>query len=78
MCDNLSALMLSHNHLLHVIIKHIKLDIHFVHESVVTSNLGIQHVHGSIQVADALTIPLPTNVFQDLRTRLKVVSLTQH
>lgn len=44
LCDSISAVMLAHNPILHARTNHIELDIHFVHEKVVTNQLQIQHV----------------------------------
>ncbi|CAJ2673651.1 unnamed protein product [Trifolium pratense] len=72
LCDNVSAVLIAHNPVLHARTKHLELDIHFVREKVVTKNLTIQHVPGTDQTADALTKPLPTSRFLALRDKLKV------
>lgn len=41
LCDNHSALALSHNYVLHARTKHLELDIHFVREKVSTKKLLI-------------------------------------
>lgn len=76
MCDNLGAVQLSHNPILHARTKHIELDIHFVRECVISKLLKIQHVPSSMQLADTLTKPLGTTAFQELCTKLKVVAIS--
>ncbi|MCI14971.1 retrovirus-related Pol polyprotein from transposon TNT 1-94, partial [Trifolium medium] len=44
LCDNLSAVSLSHSPILHAKTKHIELDIHFVREKVISRQLHILHV----------------------------------
>lgn len=72
-CDNLSAIMLSHNMVLHVQTKHIELDIHFVRERVVVKKLHIQHVMCHAQLANMLTKPLMTILFLEFHPKLKVM-----
>lgn len=74
LCDNLSAMLLSHNHILHARTKHVELDIHFIYERIITKKLKIQHVPSNVQVADTLTKPLGTSTFHELQTKLKVAS----
>ncbi|PNX55577.1 putative copia-type protein, partial [Trifolium pratense] len=76
LCDNVNAVLIAHNHVLHARTKHLKLDIdHFVREKVVAKNLSIQHVPGTDQITDALTKPLPSSQFLALRDKLKVFDL---
>ncbi|PNX93512.1 histone deacetylase, partial [Trifolium pratense] len=62
LCDNLSAVSLAHNPVLHSRTKHIELDIHFVREKVLSKHLNVLHVPAADQLADPLTKPLsPSN-----------------
>lgn len=70
--DNLSAVALSHNPVLHSRTKHLELDIHFVREKVVGNALIVTHVPASQQVADALTKPLLSSLFLSTRSKLDV------
>ncbi|PNX69458.1 putative copia-type protein, partial [Trifolium pratense] len=55
LCDNISAVSLAHNPILHSRTKHIELDIHFVREKVLSKHLNVLHVPASDQLADPLT-----------------------
>ena len=72
-CDNMSAVALTHNPILHARTKHMELDIFFVREKVINKSLIITHVPSLDQVADIFTKPLSTTRFETLRDNLKVV-----
>lgn len=73
LCDNLSAILLSHNPILHARTKHIELDINFVRERVIAKAMKIQHLPSLLQLAYTLMKPLGTHAFQDIRTKFKVL-----
>lgn len=75
-CDNLSAVALSHNPVLHARTKHMELDIHFVREKVVSQAMSVLHVPASAQIADVFTKPVSSSQFPILRTKLNVCSYT--
>ncbi|CAL9029103.1 unnamed protein product [Prunus brigantina] len=54
-CDNISAMALSSNHVLHSRAKHIEIDCHFVRQRVTRRDFLLQHVSSAQQVADVLT-----------------------
>lgn len=61
--------------MLHVRIKYIKLNIHFVvWEMVVAKKLQIQHVPTTAQITDTRTKFLGSAQFRDMRFKLKVQS----
>ncbi|GAU39478.1 hypothetical protein TSUD_159100 [Trifolium subterraneum] len=72
LCDNLSAVSLAHNPILHSRTKHIELDIHFVREKVLSKHLYVRHVPAVDQLADPLTKPLSPSNYAAIRTKLKL------
>ncbi|KAK2448711.1 hypothetical protein QL285_007961 [Trifolium repens] len=76
LCDNLSVVSLAHNPVLHSKTKHLELDIHFVRDKDLSKKLQVLHVPASDQLADPLTKPLSSTNFADLRSKLKVFSLS--
>ncbi|CAN1840048.1 Retrovirus-related Pol polyprotein from transposon RE1 [Linum perenne] len=71
-CDNLSATYLSANPVFHSRSKHLEIDFHFVREQVAAKNLLVSYISTKDQIADALTKPLPTKRYEELRIKLKV------
>ncbi|PNX93258.1 histone deacetylase, partial [Trifolium pratense] len=71
LCDNLSAVSLAHNPILHSRTKHIELDIHFVREKVLSKQLQVLHVPASDQLADPLTKPLSPSNYAAIQAKLK-------
>lgn len=74
LCDNLSAVSLAHNPILHSRTKHMEIDLFFVREKVISKQLRVVHVPGTDQWADALTKPLSSSKFLELRPKLNVTS----
>ncbi|GAU29238.1 hypothetical protein TSUD_362280 [Trifolium subterraneum] len=72
LCDNISAVALAHNPILHSRTKHLELDIHFVREKVTSKQLNVKHVSAIDQLADPLTKPLSPSNYAAIRTKLKV------
>ncbi|MCH82167.1 retrovirus-related Pol polyprotein from transposon TNT 1-94, partial [Trifolium medium] len=72
LCDNISAVSLAHNPILHSRTKHIELDIHFVREKVLSKHLNVLHVPASDQLVDPLTKPLSPSNYAAIRVKLKV------
>lgn len=71
-CDNMSAVSLTHNPVLHARTKHMELDVHFLREKVVAQALSVVHIPAADQTADILTKPLSATQFCALRNKLHV------
>ncbi|KAM1010062.1 hypothetical protein TB1_044704 [Malus domestica] len=63
-CDNLSAIALAYNPIMHQRTKHIEVDVHFVRERVAKKLLQVQFVSSTEQFADILTKGLSAPLFQ--------------
>lgn len=72
-CDNMGAVALTHNHVLHARTKHMELDIFFVRDKVINKSLIVTHVPSLDQVADIFTKALSPTRFAALASNLKVV-----
>lgn len=59
-CDNISAVYLTENPVLHGRTKHVELDVHFVREKVAIGEVRVRHVPTRQQIADIMTKGLPT------------------
>jgi hypothetical protein len=69
-CDNLFALHMSVNPVLHARTKHIAIDYHFVREKVALGTLITRFVPSSSQLADRFTKPLSRVTFDGLKSKL--------
>ena len=72
-CDNLSAVHLIANPVLHKKSKHFATHYHFAREKVAAGTLVVKHIPAAQQLADIFTKPLPQHSFYDLRFKLGVV-----
>ncbi|GKF39193.1 ribonuclease H-like domain-containing protein, partial [Tanacetum coccineum] len=64
-CENFSAIYMSTNPVQHQWTKHIKIDIHFVHDMVTAGHVRVLHVPSRYQYADIFTKVLPSALFED-------------
>nr|XP_016495422.1 PREDICTED: uncharacterized mitochondrial protein AtMg00810-like [Nicotiana tabacum] len=71
--DNLSALYMTTNPVMHARTKHVELDYHFVREKVAQGQLLTQFVRSRDQLADIHTKALAKDQFTILRSKLGVV-----
>lgn len=73
-CDNLSAVYLTANLVLHSRSKHIDVDYHYIRERVALGFIETQHIPATSQLADIFTKSLSRQAFMDLRFKLGVRS----
>ena len=74
MCDNMSAINISKNPVLHSRTKHIEVKFHSIREHVQKGDISIQFVKLEEQLADIFTKPLAEDRFCMLRTCLGILS----
>nr|KYP44096.1 hypothetical protein KK1_034411 [Cajanus cajan] len=74
-CDNLSAVLITANPVLHSKTKHFELDLHFVRDKVKQNEVRVIHLPAEYQVADTLTKPLAKQHFHHFRNKLMVTTL---
>lgn len=74
-CDNLSAVLMSANPVLHSRTKHLELDVYFVREKVQQGIISVCHISAKDPIADTLTKPLSKGQFLLLRDKLKVQNI---
>ncbi|XP_075086379.1 uncharacterized protein LOC142169076 [Nicotiana tabacum] len=72
-CDNLSALYMTTNPIMHARTKHVELDYHFVREKVAQGQLITQFIRSKDQQADVHIKALRKDQFQFFRDKLGVV-----
>ncbi|KAG5116835.1 hypothetical protein JHK84_042948 [Glycine max] len=74
LCDNVGAIFLTKNPVIHTRSKHIALDFHFIRELVESKLLQTCHVSSVDQIADIFTKPLTKDRIFLLRSKIKVYS----
>jgi hypothetical protein len=72
--DNIRAISISKNPVMHSKMKHIPIKYHFLREQVVQKNIRIEYVGTKEQVAYIFTKPLPRESLEYLCQRLGVIS----
>jgi hypothetical protein len=76
--DNMSAMALSKNPVLHDRSKHIDTKFHFIRECVEKGEIALSFASTQDQLADLFTKSLGNTRFQELRRRIGVTDLQQH
>ena len=71
-CDNLSAINISKNPVLHSRTKHIDIRHHFIRDLVENKIMALEHVATERQLADIFTKALYANQFEKLREELGI------
>lgn len=74
-CDNLSAVLLSHNPVLHARTKHMEIDIFFAREKLLKGDIAAAHLPSALQIADVFTKPLANTQLSLIRSKLNLVDL---
>jgi len=72
--DNLGAVLLSANPVMHSKSKHFELDLHFVREHIQQQHVQLLHIPARYQVADPFTKPISGSRFPQLRNKLTVTN----
>ncbi|OMO66088.1 Reverse transcriptase, RNA-dependent DNA polymerase [Corchorus capsularis] len=73
-CDNIGAMFVSVNPMLHSKMKHVSIDFHFVRGKVNAGHLLFHHVSSKDQLADLLTKPLSRQQFLSLTSKIGLSS----
>ena len=76
-CNNMSALNIAHNLVLHDRTKHIEINCHFTREKVMDGLLQLTYLPTSSQLADVFTKILPSSQFQTLLSKLGMCNTPQ-
>jgi len=72
-CDNLGAVLLTANPIMHSRTKHFELDLHFIRDKVKHKQVFVRHIPARFQIADAFTKPISGSAFHDFRQKLTMV-----
>jgi hypothetical protein len=76
MWDNISAIMILKNPILHTRTKHIEIQHHFIRDHVERGDIELIHVDTKHQIADIFTKPLSTQQYYELRFKLGMLEIS--
>lgn len=76
LCDNVGTTHLSLNPIMHLRMKHIAINLHFVQDYVTRGALKVGHVSIEYQLANKLTKPFPRLRFKQLSSKIGVIDGT--
>ena len=71
--DNITAISISKNPVMHSKTKHIPIKYHFVREQVAKKNIKLEYVCTKEQISDIFTKPLPHEAFEYLHQKLGIL-----
>ena len=71
-CDNVGAVLLAANPVLHSQSKHFELGLHFVRDHVAKGRVKISHIPADVQIADILTKAILSSKFLPFRAKLNI------
>ena len=72
-CDNMSAINISKNPVMHSKTKHIPIKYHFLREQVSQKVVKLEYIDTKEQIAYIFTNPLPVESFSYLRQKLGII-----
>jgi hypothetical protein len=73
-CNNISVVYLSINPVQHQRTKHVEIDLHFIREKVVISQVHVLHIPTTSQFTNIFIKGLPSSVFNEFRSSLNICS----
>ena len=76
LCDNVSAIMISHNPVQHSKTKHIDICHPFIRGHIKLGDIEVHFIHTEEQLADIFTKPLDEARFRELRHELNIIDLS--
>jgi hypothetical protein len=71
-CENVRVVYRSTNPMQHQRMKHMQIDLHFIHELVVVGDVRVFRVPTTLQFADIFNKGSPSSVFTEFRSNLNV------
>ena len=73
-CDKIEANQLCSNPVLHLRMKHVAINFHFIRDQLQVGALHVVHISSVDQIADALTKHLPRQWFLQLKLKIGILS----